>query len=458
VAVEGGTDTARQSLYTALYHVFLQPAVASDVTGQFVGFDGQTRTANGYVRYQNFSGWDIYRSWIQLVSVLAPDDASDMMRSLVESGNECGALPKWPIANQESGVMVGDPADAILAGAWAFGARKFDASGALALMKAGATNPGAACQGVAERPDLATYLARGYCAVDGSGAPSGAPSVTLEYAIADFAVAQLAGALGDNATNLAFLARGKNWKNVFDPAMQANGFTGYVAPRVLADQGGAPAFQQVDVGSSAGFVEGNAAQYTFLVPQDTAGLVAALGGDAQTVARLDAFFSQLNAGTDMPQAYMGNEPCILTPWEYAWAGAPWRTGEVVRAILDQLYKPTPDGLPGNDDLGTMSAWEVWARLGVYPVVPGVGGFVVGSPTFTKVTLAHPGSAPVVISSPNADLGAPYVQSVALNGGAAGTKAWIAWSDLASGGTVSFTMGAQPNMAFGASQADRPPTF
>jgi predicted alpha-1,2-mannosidase len=458
IAVEGGADAQKQTFYTALYHSLVQPAVASDVNGDFVGFDGQKRNASGYVRYQNFSGWDVYRSWVELAAMIAPTETGDMMRSLVEAGDECGAMPKWSLANTETGVMVGDPADAILASAWAFGARGFDVAHALELANKGATDPSAACNGVRVRPGIVDYLARGYCPVDGADQPDGPASTTLEYAIADFAIAELAKDAGDDATAATFLARAKNWKNVFDPALVANGFSGYVAPRYLADQNGAPHFDEtIDVSHTAYFVEGNPTQYTFMVPYDVAGLVSALGGDAATVARLDAFFEELNAGTQRPHAYMGNEPNFFTPWEYPWAGAPSRTQAVVKDIVAQLFTPKPDGLPGNDDLGATSSWAVWAMLGMYPIAPGVGGLVVGSPTFAKETIAAPGAAPIVITAARSAPDDAYVQSLAVDG-ADRTKAWIDWSEIAGGGSIDFTLASQPSATWGVSAADRPPSW
>src|SRR5262249_44020701 len=149
---------------------FLQPAVFSDVSGDYIGFDGEVRSDTARVHYANFSGWDVYRSWIQLMAVLAPRQASDLVHSLVESGTQCGALPQWSIANTAPNTMVGDPADATIAGAWAFGARDFDAAAALSLMKKGALDPEATCDVGEARRGLADYLARGYCPID--GAPS----------------------------------------------------------------------------------------------------------------------------------------------------------------------------------------------------------------------------------------------------------------------------------------------
>jgi predicted alpha-1,2-mannosidase len=457
VKIEGGTKDQSTAFTTALYHAFLQPGVAGDVSGAFMGFDGQVHQASGYTRYADFSGWDIYRAWIQLAAVLAPAETSDMMQSLVAAAGECGALPKWAIESTEAGVMVGDPADVILANAYAFGARGFDAQAALTAMVKGATDPTATCGAYPERQGLADYLALQYCPVDGAGAPWGPPATTLEYALADFAVARLAGALGDSATEERFLARGGYWKNVFDPNLTANGFTGYMQPRMSQDQGGEPAFQVVDVTQNVGFVEGNATQYTFVVPHDLPGLFAALGGDTVAVARLDSLFTQLNAGVSAPYCYIGNEPSFGLPWAYPFAGAPWRTQDVVRRILTTTFDTTPSGLPGNDDLGAMSAWQAWAMLGLYPAIPGVGGFVLGSPTFSKATITLASGNTLVITAEGGAPDAPYVQSLTLNG-VPSTSTWVAYDSVSGGGTLAFALGNQPNTSWGAGTGDRPPAF
>jgi predicted alpha-1,2-mannosidase len=457
VQVSGGTDDARRTFYSALYHVFLQPNTFSDVNGDFTGFDGAIHHGDGHVRYANFSGWDIYRSWIQLVALLAPDETSDLMHSLIESGAECGALPKWAYGHDESGVMVGDPSDVIIANAWAFGARKFETDTALALMLKGATDPTARCHRWEARTDLVDYLNVHYCSVDGSDASSGSPSTTLEYALADFALAQFAQALGKPDVATTFMDRGLYWRNVFDPALKANGFTGFMQPRFTKDMSGAPDFQVVDVTKRAGFVEGNATQYTFMVPHDVAGLIQALGGDATTIQRLDAFFTQLNAGMNQPYAYLGNEPSFDAPWLYPFAGAPWRTQDVIRRALTQLFTPTPSGLPGNDDLGTMSSWAVWSMLGMYPAIPGVGGVVLGSPTFDRAELTLAGGKKLVILGDNAAPGNPYVQSLTVNGQPS-TRTWVPVETLLGGATLEFKLGSQPNTAWGAGPQDRPPSF
>jgi predicted alpha-1,2-mannosidase len=470
IRVEGGTDDARKMFYTALYHALLQPGVASDVDGSFTALDGTTKTAPmGHARYADFSNWDIYRSWVQLAAVVAPDETSDMMQTMVDSAGECGALPQWALESTETAVMVGDPADPLLASAYAFGARGFDTKAALAAMVKDATDPTAACNGFLARKGLAAYLARGYCPSDDPNAPRGPASTTLEYALDDFAIAQFAGALGDNATKATFLGRAKNWANVFDPrahdstdelfrrGTRASPFTGFPEPRLTQDEDGVPAFQLVDVGQTVdAFVEGNASQYTFLVPHDVPGLIAALGGDQQAIVRLDSLFALVNAGLNEPHFYMGNEPGFATPWQYPWAGAPWRTQAVVHRILARAYGTGSGGLPGNDDLGAMSSWQVWAMLGLYPEVPGVGGLVLGSPSFTKATITLAGGKTLVITARNAAADTQYVQSLSVNGTPT-TSTWLAWSSVARGGRLDFTLGKTQSM-WGSGPADRPPSF
>src|SRR6185369_16442215 len=159
----------------------------------------------------------------------------------------------------------------------------------------------------------------------------------------------------------------------------------------------------------------SAAQYTWMVPHDIPGLVAAMGGDDTASARLDAFFAELNAGTDSAHLYIGNEPGFGVSWAYAFTGAPWKTQALVRRIQGEAFAPTPEGLPGNDDLGATSAWLVWSMLGMYPAIPGVGGFVLGSPTFTRATISLGNGKKLVVVGKNAAKDAPFVQSLRVNG-------------------------------------------
>jgi predicted alpha-1,2-mannosidase len=451
VRVEGGDDDAKKQLYTALYHALVQPAVFSDVDGSYIGFDGKVKVDSAHMRYANFSGWDVYRSWIQLVAVLAPKEAADLVRSLVGAGNECGALPRWAIANDDSGMMIGDPAVPTIANAWAFGARDFDVKEALRLALKNATDPAAKCNTSVARPCLADYLERGYCPGKGTTL-EGSVSITQEYAVADAAVAALAQAAGDEATRVAFVKRAGNWRNVVD--MKHPGAP-LASPRQKSDVSGAPSFITTAPNSREGFTEGNAEQYTFFAPHDPRGLITALGGDAATIARLDVLFTELNGGVSRPYFYMGNEPQFSTPWLYSFAGAPDRTAQVVRRILREVYSTKPGGLPGNDDLGATSAWQAWALLGLYPAVPGSGVLAVGTPWFPRTTIALAGGTLTLVANGGGP-DAPYVQSLRV-GGQATTRSFVQWDEIAGGQTLEVDLGTAPSPTWGRAPSDRPPS-
>jgi predicted alpha-1,2-mannosidase len=425
--VAGGTPEQRTVFYTALYHALLHPSVFSDVNGEYIGFDNKIRRAEGRVQYANFSGWDIYRSQVQLIAMLLPDVGSDLAASLIADAQQGGGLPIWPVANDESGVMAGDPSDPIIASIYAFGGRNFDTEAAMAAMLHGATDRRAHIRLYAERPGLAEYLNHGYMAnTEDTG---GAASVTLEDTTADFAIAAFARALGDTRTEHQFLTRSAYWRNIFDPQSK------YIRPRG-ADGNFLSGF---DPGKMEGFVEGNAAQYTWMVPYDLKGVVDAVGGPKAAEARLDDYFSQYGS-TNRPGPYffIGNEPSFGNPWIYNWAGSPWRTQEVVRKTLRDLFDNSPAGLPGNDDLGATSSWVVFASLGLYPEIPGVGGVTVNSPIFPEVKLLL-GDHLLRIVAP----GAPdelYVKSLALDDSPIHNW-WLDWSRLSKGRELVFTLTA-----------------
>ncbi|MDH6114518.1 putative alpha-1,2-mannosidase [Kitasatospora sp. MAP12-15] len=453
ISIAGGTRTQQATFYTALYHSLLHPNLFSDADGRYPGFDGAIHTAPpGHAQYSNFSGWDIYRSQVPLLAQLAPDETSDMATSLLNDADQGGWLPKWPVANGYTGVMNGDPADPILADAYAFGARGFDAGHALQAMVHGAENTsGAPGQGwYAERPHGADYLAKGYVPNVGSDSISPVPngaSETLEYAIADFSIDQLATALGQSDTAARFQQRSQNWADLFDTA------TGYIQPR---DADGAfpagPPVQTSGGFGQSGFQEGNAAQYTWMVPQNLRGLINGMGGDQAATARLDDYFTQLNAGPNQPYHWQGNEPAFDTPWVYDSLGQPWKTQSTVRSIMDSLYSPTPGGEPGNDDLGAMSSWYVWAALGVYPQTPGVPLLVLGSPLFPHAVLHGPGGHDLTINA--AGTGGTYVQRLAVDGHAS-SRTWV---DLSRTHRLDFTLGATPDTHWGAGPGDAPPSY
>ncbi|HEV3090685.1 MAG TPA: GH92 family glycosyl hydrolase [Candidatus Cybelea sp.] len=454
IAITGGTTEQQRTFYSAFYHALLHPNVISDVTGLYVGFDGKThRVKPGHNEYANFSDWDIYRTEAPLLGLIAPGEASDMMQSLVDAYEQSGWLPRWPLVNGPSSVMGGDSIVPVIAGAYAFGARGFDARAALAASVKGATStqPPAAQGWYYERWELHDeYLRRGYVVnthtTSVSPVPNGA-SETLEYALDDFSIARLAQALGDLRTAAEFTRRSANWATLF------NGATGWIAGR---DADGAFMQAPLTENGQSGFQEGNAAQYTWMVPQDLRDLIAAMGGTRAAAAKLDAFFAQLDAGPDKPYAWLGNEPSLGSPWVYLSLGEPWKAQDVVRRSLLTLYGDTPWGLPGNDDLGTMSAWYLWCAIGLYPQNPAVRYLDVGAPLFSSVTLRAPGGPTIEIQAPQAGSDDPYVQGVTVNGRAS-NDSWVA---LPNRGTLrlDFTLGTAANTRWASEPDSAPPAY
>jgi predicted alpha-1,2-mannosidase len=443
IQVSGGTPSDMHIFYTALYHALLQPTTFSDANGRYRGFDKRVHTASGFTLYATISGWDVYRTQIPLIALLAPQQVSDMMQSLVVDAREGGGLPRWSLANIDTGLMVGDPAAAILAEGLAFGADRFDKGAARRALVRGATQPGVGAPGTLERPGLAFYLSRGYVPL---GANARAPaSASLEYYTDDYAIACFAARTGDNPTARHFAARAARWTSLFDDA------TGYIQARTY---GGA--FAGGGASSMNGFIEGTAGQYTWMIPFDLGGLIARMGGRARAERRLDAHFTGINAGPRVPQAWMGNEVSFGAPWVYDYVGAPWKTQSTVRRIMRELFKNTPDGLPGNDDLGTMSSWYVWAALGLYPLIPGRAGFVLGSPLFPQVTLTL-GGRHIRIVAQGAGQKTPYVQRLLVDG-APYSRQWLPLATLAGADELAYTLAASPNRAWGSASHDAPPSL
>jgi predicted alpha-1,2-mannosidase len=460
IRVGGGTTAAQQTFYSAMYRSLLHPNVFDDVNGAYPGLDGRTHIARGYTQYTNFSGWDIYRSEMPLLAMVEPGSTSDMMRSLLADYDQSGRLPKWPFTDVETGEMNGDAADAIIADADAFGADHFDARAALVAMVKGATTPGTSPGWDVERQDLDEYLRQGWVEQDRRDKTSFdytiGGSETLEYAIDDYAIATVAGSLGDTNTATTFLTRAANWRHLFNPA------TGYLAARG-ADGSfpSGPPFQpskQADIGQD-GWEEGNSIQYTWSVPQDLHGLFALMGGNRVAVQRLDTFFTHLNTSRHEPYDWAGNEPALGIPWEYDYAGAPWRAQDVVRRIATTLYAATPNGEPGNDDLGAMSSWYVWAAIGMYPETPGRADMALASPMFSHVD--------ITLGSPGASTTNRYVQHLsvahAVLPSACGRAAddacpWLPASALRNGAELRFTLGPTPDRSWGSDPRAAPPSM
>ena len=457
VAIEGGTPDQRAIFYTGVYHSLLSPTVFSDSDGNYIGFDDKVHSLSGSkqgVQYANYSDWDIYRNTVQFQALLDAGRSSDMMQSLVNDAVQSGWYPRWPAANDVTYVMGGDSPTAVIASSYAFGAQNFDVETALQYMVKAGTQPGVGPHNDSERPFLADYLKQGYTPVDKDHI---AASRTLEYANDDFAIAQFAKDIGHNAEYKTFLKQSENWRNIFDPSTgwirprNSDGTwrAGFDAERSLPKRPGAPESTDQD-----GFEEGNTWQYSFMIPFDYPTLFAAIGGDNKVIPKLDRFFLKLRCW-GLPCYNIENEPDFVVPYAYVFAGVPWKTQTVVARIANEVFKPTPDGIPGNDDLGATSGVYVWNALGFYPAVPGVGGLVLGMPMFNKATLRLSGGRTLVVTRQGPGI---YVQSVTLDG-APYSSSWLPLSNLHTGTTqLEFTMGTVPNATRGAAMADRPPSF
>jgi len=453
IQVSGGTPAETETFYSMLYRVFLGPTICSDANGDYMGYDGQVHhTTDHRVQYANFSGWDIYRSESQLLAMLDPQRAGDMAQSLLLDYQQGGAFPRWGVPNEDSGVMMGDPAAPIIADFYAFGATNFDTRATLTGLIRAATNPSvyAPRTGTHERDALEDYLKLGYVPEHQPGG-YGNVSMTLEYASADFALSQFARALGDDTNSVMLLRHAQNWTNLFNPD------TGFLQMR-RRDGSWAPGFRADVEGydRNQAYVEGTAAQYVWMVPFNLVTLFDLMGGPQTAGVRLDQFFTGLNAGVNTVYAYLGNEPCLETPWEYCFLGQPYKTQNVVRQALTQLFSSAPHGYPGNDDLGEMSSWYVFAALGMYPELPGSDVLVLDSPLFPKAVLHLPDGDVTILGQGAAD-GAPYVQSLVVNG-QPWNKPWLRFPDIAHGGTLAFALDTTPNTNWGSDPTNAPPSF
>jgi predicted alpha-1,2-mannosidase len=463
IAIDGGSADQRSTFYTALYHVLMHPNVYSDVDGEYRGFDQQThRLAPGqHAQYANFSGWDIYRSHLQLVTWLQPQTGSDIAQSLYHQAQQNhGEWDRWTHNSGGTHVMSGDPAVPALADIVAFGGRGFDLRGAYDSLRTAATavtandlsDDGCNVECVGQRPSLDQWLKLHYIASK-SHAWGGAGE-TLEDASADFALSELARRVGDHAGQQRFLTRAGYWRNLFNP--NATPHDGYIQNR-NAD-GSWPAFTP---DTDDGFVEASAAVYLWMVPFDVHGLFDTLGGRAKATARLDAFFHDKDGHWALTKAgplhaELDNEPSVATPWLYDYAGQPWKTQKAVRIVVDTIWKNAPDGIPGNDDLGEMSSWYVWAALGMYPEIPGRAELLLGSPLFPHAVV-HGSGGDVVIDAPGASAARPYVTALRVDGKPY-DRPWLSPSLVEHGGRLQFELGSAPNTQWGSAVDNAPPSF
>ncbi|MFJ1872559.1 GH92 family glycosyl hydrolase [Streptomyces chartreusis] len=463
IRVGGGTDAERATFYTALYHALLHPNVISDADRRYRGSDGQVHVVGkGHrAQYGTFSGWDVYRDQVQLLTLLDPRVGSDIAQSLYELAEQNGGVwDRWLHGAGGTHVMNGDPSPIALAGIRAFGGTDFDLRGALRSLVKAATVPtdkdlspaGKPVLSVGQRPSLDKYLKHHYMP-SVSNAWGGAAE-TLEMSGADFALSQLAAEAGQKDMAKTFADRSQWWQNNFNTAATED--DGYIANR-KADGSWVTGFTPA---TGNGFVEGTAAQYTWMVQHNPAGLFAAMGGRAAAERRLDTFFHDADGGwaftgSGGDKSEMDNEPSINVPYLYAYAGAPYKTQETVRAAMRALWSTEPGGIPGNDDLGAMSSWYVFSALGMYPQVPSRAELVLASPLFPRIEIDRPGGGDISVRAQGAAADAPYVHSLAVDGRTS-ERSWLPASFVRDGGRLDYTLSATPDPAWGTSEA--PPSF
>jgi len=441
IEVAGGTPEQTTIFYTALYHALLQPNLYTDVDGRYRGRDGAVHLADGWTQYTVFSLWDTFRAAHPLDTILEPDRTADFIRTFLAQFRDGGALPVWELAGNETMCMIGYHAVSVIADAWCKGIRAFDATLALQAMLASAAAHG---------PGLDAYRAVGY--VPGER-ESESVSKTLEYAYDDWCIARFAGSLGRTADHDVFMRRAQGWRHLLDPA------TGFMRPR-LNGRFKQP-FDPTEVDFH--FTEANSWQYSFFVPQDVEGQIAALGGPAAYAAKLDSLFIAAPRTSGREQADItglygqyahGNEPSHHIAYLYAFAGQPWKTQMRVRHLLDSMYTARRDGLIGNEDCGQMSAWYVLSALGFYSVTPGQDAYVIGTPLFPRATIHLPNGHDFTITAQGVSPASPYIQAAWLNSRPF-QRSYLRHWEIVAGGDLTFRMGAEPETTWGVGPGRQP---
>ena len=428
IEVKGKNEDRISQFYTHLYHSLIHPNVCSDVNGEYMGSDNKVyKSERNY--YTSFSNWDTYRTQTQLMAMLAPDVTSDIVMShqlfAIRSG---GGFPRWVLANIETGIMQGDPTPVLIANAYAFGARNYDTRSILKTMRYGAEVPGANSQGVLTRPGLEQYLEKGHYDA----------SAMLEYTSSDFAIGRYAlQACNDEPVCNYYTNRAMKWKNLYDKE------TNWLRSR---NEDGSWKNPGDD------WRESTYKNYFWMVPYDLDGLLQIIGGKQEGEKRLDELFRRLDASYGDEWFASGNEPSFQIPWIYNWVGAPYNAQHIIRKVLNEQYNSRPDGLPGNDDLGSMGAWYVFDSIGLFPEIPGVGGFSINSPVFSEIVL-HLANGDLVIKG--GDEKKEYIQGLKINGKKSNST-WIDWNDIKNGGTLDYSLSTKPDKAWGTSVA--PPSF
>ena len=442
-------EPMRKSFYTAVYHTLMGPSLFMDSDGRYRGPDNAVHHADGYTNVSTFSLWDTYRALHPLLTLIQPEQrTNDIVRSLLAARRDSpyGILPVWAFQGQETWCMIGYHAVPVIADAYMKGIRGYDTNEALAAMVASAS--------YAPYGGLDGYMKLGYVPIDKEGE---AASKTLEYAFDDWTISRVAADMGRKDIAKTFTQRAGNWRNAYDAK------TGFMRARNSDGKFREP-FDPSASGYGTDYTEGNAWQYSWYVPQDSAGLIRAHGGDSKFAAMIDSvfdakvdpkLFKHMEDITGLIGWYAhGNEPSHHVAYLYDYAGEPWRTQERLKQIMATQYAARVDGLAGNDDLGQMSAWFVFTALGFYPVAPASNEYVIGRPFVERAAMNLPNGKRFTVIADNLDDAHPYIGSVTLNGKPL-LRSAIMHSDIMAGGELRFVMQATPNKTWATRAEARP---
>lgn len=433
VRIETQDEAAKRIFYTALYHTMVAPSEFCDVNGDYRGADGQVRTNPGHKTYTTFSLWDTYRAAMPLMTILHPDRMPDVIRTMLAIADEQGRLPVWHLWGNETDCMVGNPGIPVVADAIVKGIGGFDREQAFEAIRKTAMNP--------DRGN-GLRMKHGYIPCD---LFNEAVAYDMEYALADGAAARAAEALGKTEDAAYFTGRSHSYRNYFDSA------TRFMRGRDAKGGWRTPFNPFASTHRADDYCEGNAWQYTWLVPHDVAGLQACFGSREAMIAKLDSLFtvsSVIEGAETSPdisgligQYAHGNEPSHHVLYLYTMLGEPWKTADRVHEVLSTLYHDQPDGLSGNEDVGQMSAWYVLSAMGFYEVEPAGGRYWFGAPYFERMQIAVPGGT-FSVEAKNFAPENRYVQAVRLNGQPY-DKPYISHEAVMQGGVLEFEMGPEP---------------
>ena len=422
ILVEGGTEEQKGVFYTALYHTMIHPNILQDVNGQYPQMEGDKILTTDRNRYTVYSLWDTYRNFHQLMTLVYPERQMDMVRTMLDMYREHGWFPKWELYGRETLTMEGDPSIPVIVDTWMKGLRDFDINLAYEGMYKSATTPG---KDNLMRPDIDDYIAKGYCPL--MEQYDNSVSHALEYYIADYSLYTLAKALGKTEDAKLFYDRSMGYKHYYckefgtlRPILPDGTFYGPFDP-----------LQGANFEPSPGFHEGNSWNYTFYVPHDVKGLAKLIGGQKRFVNKLQMVFDK---GYYDP----ANEPDIAYPYLFSYfKGEEWRTQKLVKELLAKHYTTKPNGLPGNEDTGTMSSWAIFSMMGFYPDCPGVPEYTLTTPTLDKITIkldpAYWGTDKLVIRKEGGD---GYIDQIRL-GGKKYSKYRLTHKDLIHAGEITF---------------------